>query len=63
MPVGVYTTNNAEACQYIAENSDCEVAVVENNLQLKKYLISWEKLPKLKCVVLYNDKIPADIPI
>ena len=34
LPVGVYTTNEADACQYVAENSDCEVAVVENELHL-----------------------------
>ena len=30
MPVGVYTTNNAEACKYVAEHSDCEFIVAEN---------------------------------
>lgn len=27
---GVYTTNNPEACQYVAETSGAEVIVVEN---------------------------------
>ncbi len=30
LPVGLYTTNNAEACFYIANHSECEVVVVEN---------------------------------
>lgn len=38
MPVGVYTTNGAEACHYVAEHSDAEVIVVENNTHLDKYL-------------------------
>ena len=32
MPVGVYTTNNDEACLYVADNSDCEMVVVEDNI-------------------------------
>jgi long-chain-fatty-acid--CoA ligase ACSBG len=32
MPVGVYTTNNDEACYYVADNSDCELVVVEDNI-------------------------------
>ena len=38
MPVGVYTTNRADACQYVAEHSDAEVVVVENAEHLEKYL-------------------------
>jgi long-chain-fatty-acid--CoA ligase ACSBG len=30
MPVGIYTTNNAEACQYVSSHSDAELIVVEN---------------------------------
>ena len=32
MPVGVYTTNNPDACWYVADHSDCEVVVVENKI-------------------------------
>ncbi len=38
MPVGVYTTNGPDACQYVAEHSNAEVVVVENIIHLKKYL-------------------------
>ncbi len=55
LPVGIYTTNNAEACHYVAEHSDCEVAVLENKEQLNKFLSIWSKLPMLKYIVLYND--------
>ena len=32
MPVGVYTTNNPEACLYAAEHSDWEIVIVENKI-------------------------------
>jgi hypothetical protein len=35
---GIYTTNEPEACHYIAEHSDSRVAVVENEQQLEKFL-------------------------
>ncbi|EGR28339.1 hypothetical protein IMG5_177990 [Ichthyophthirius multifiliis] len=54
LPVGVYTTNQAEACQYVAENSDCEVAVVENEQNLQKYLKVIDRLPQLKHIIVYS---------
>lgn len=62
MPVGVYTTNGPDACQYVAENSDAEVIVLENKVHLDKYLKVWNKLPLLKYIVIYNDKVPSDLP-
>lgn len=62
MPVGVYTTNGAEACHYVAEHSDAEVIVVENNTHLDKYLAIWDRLPLLKYVIVYADKIPTNLP-
>ena len=47
--------NQAEACFYISDHSDCELVVVENEEQLKKYLSIWDRLPKLKAIVVYND--------
>jgi len=55
LPVGVYTTNSPEACQYVAENSDCSLVVVENNEQLEKYLAQLQNLPKLKKIVVIKD--------
>lgn len=62
MPVGVYTTNGPDACQYVAEHSDAEVIVVENKIHLEKYLQIWNKLPMLKYVIMYADKIPENLP-
>lgn len=36
--MGIYTTNSAEACQYVAENCQANILVVENNKQLQKIL-------------------------
>jgi long-subunit acyl-CoA synthetase (AMP-forming) len=46
--VGIYTTNNVEACKYITEHSEAEVVVVENKKQLEKFLQISHELPKLK---------------
>jgi long-chain-fatty-acid--CoA ligase ACSBG len=52
MPVGVYTTNGAEACHYVAEHSDAEVIVVENNTHLDKYLaVKIKKKNKLNKII------------
>ncbi|XP_030833090.1 long-chain-fatty-acid--CoA ligase ACSBG2 isoform X2 [Strongylocentrotus purpuratus] len=52
--VGVYTTNSAEACQYVAGNCKANVIVVENSKQLQKILKVWDQLPHLKAVVQYT---------
>jgi long-chain-fatty-acid--CoA ligase ACSBG len=62
LPVGVYTTNGPEACQYVSSHSDAEVVVVENKEHLEKYLKVWDELPLLKYVIVYDDKIPENLP-
>ena len=54
IPVGVYTTNGPEACHYIAEHSLAELIVVQNEEHLRKYLLIWDRLPKLKAIVVYS---------
>ena len=51
--VGVYTTNEAEACGYIAKHSECAVAIVDNERQLAKYLAAASTVPTLKAIVMY----------
>jgi len=64
LPVGIYTTNSSEACYYISDHSEAEVLVAENCTQLDKYLEIWDKLPRLKYIVIYNDKIDYEnIPL
>lgn len=64
--VGIYTTNNTEACKYITEHSEAEVVVVENRKQLEKYLKISHELPHLKALVLWEGTakdMEARVPI
>ncbi len=38
LATGIYTTNNPEACQYVAHNCKANVIVVEDQTQLDKIL-------------------------
>lgn len=62
---GVYTTSSAEACMYIAQDSEVELLVVEDNMQLRKYVGGFtdketgeqkniNNLPHLKAVAMYR---------
>ena len=62
LPVGIYTTNNADSCKYITSHSDCELVIAENRIQLNKYLKIWSDLPKLKYIIVYDDSIPDNLP-
>jgi long-subunit acyl-CoA synthetase (AMP-forming) len=35
---GIYTTNSADACEYILKDSGARIAVVEDEIQLEKFL-------------------------
>lgn len=58
---GIYTTNSAEQIQYICENSESQVMVCENTKQLLKVLAVKHKLPELKAIIVYNNKIECDV--
>lgn len=62
LPVGLYTTNNPEACKYVTLHSEAELIVVEDKIQLKKYLKIWKDLPKVRYILIYNDVLPKDLP-
>lgn len=53
---GVYTTNAADACQYVAENSEAEIIVVEDKNQMKKYDSVIDKLKNVKAFVMWEEK-------
>lgn len=55
--VGIYTTNNPEACAYVLESCEANVCVVENNVQLQKVLKVWNQLPHLKAIVQYHGEV------
>ncbi len=50
--VPIYQTNSPDECQYVLENSDARVVVVENDEQLEKVRQVRDSLPKLEQVIL-----------
>lgn len=54
---GIYTTNNPETCQYIANDSKANIVIVENDMQLQKFLKIRKDLPHLKAIVQYKGKL------
>jgi long-chain acyl-CoA synthetase len=49
--VPIYQTNSPEECQYVLENSDAKVVIVEDNEQLEKIRAVRDELPLLEHVV------------
>jgi long-chain acyl-CoA synthetase len=49
--VPIYQTNSPEECQYVLENSDAKVVVVEDDEQMEKIRAVREQLPLLEHVV------------
>jgi long-chain acyl-CoA synthetase len=49
--VPIYQTNSPEECQYVLDNSDSKVVVVEDEEQLEKIRSVRDSLPKLETVV------------
>ncbi|KAM4708327.1 long-chain-fatty-acid--CoA ligase ACSBG2 isoform 1-T1 [Discoglossus pictus] len=60
--VGIYTTNSAEACHYVAENCEANIIVVENHKQLQKILQVQDQLPNLKAIIQYRDELKEKRP-
>ena len=50
--VGIYSPNHADACHYIAQDSDAKLAVCNGQEQLRKYLRTEDGVPTL---VLYGE--------
>ena len=51
---GIYTTNNPEQCQYIADHCKARVIVVEGQKQLDKILEVRSSLKELVAIVVYG---------
>jgi len=49
--VPIYQTNSPEECQYVLENSDAKVVVVEDDEQIEKIRAVRDRLPLLEHVV------------
>ena len=56
LAAGIYTTNSAEACLHCAINSQANIIVVENRVQLDKILEVKDRIPSLKAIVQYTGK-------
>ncbi|XP_060572293.1 LOW QUALITY PROTEIN: long-chain-fatty-acid--CoA ligase ACSBG2-like [Ruditapes philippinarum] len=54
---GIYTTNTPEACQYVLEDCQANIVVVENHMQLQKIIKVWDKLPHLKAIIQYTGEV------
>jgi long-chain acyl-CoA synthetase len=50
--VPIYQTNSPEECQYVLENSDAKVVIVEDSEQLDKVRQVRDRCPKLEHVIL-----------
>lgn len=53
---GIYTTNSAEACEFILKDSGSEIVVVENKDQLEKILKCKDKC-NLKSIIQYKGEV------
>ncbi|MEP6495427.1 MAG: AMP-binding protein [bacterium] len=51
IPAGIYTTNTAEQCQYVARHCAARIAFVENAEQLAKFRAVRHQLPDLRAIV------------
>ena len=52
--VPIYQTNSAEECEYVLENSDARLVIVEDEEQLAKIRAVRDRLPKLEQVVIMD---------
>lgn len=59
--VGIYTTNNEEACKYVLEHSESVICVCQSGKQFTKILSLRDHLPLLKAIVVYWHE--EDLPV
>ena len=60
VPAGIYTTSSPEQSAYIAGHCEAQVAVVEDDEQLAKFLEVRGELPALKAIVMMRGSSAAD---
>lgn len=56
VPVGIYTTNSKDVCEYIVKHSETRVVIAENRELAKKYFDLLES-GDLWRIVLYSDEV------
>lgn len=57
---GVYSTNNADACQYQSQHSECQAVIVETLAQFEQYVGILPSLPRVKALVVWGEKSLPD---
>ena len=60
--VGIYSTNSPEACHYVADDSEANICVVENDAQLQKILQVRDRLPHLRAIIQYRGQLSKRYP-
>jgi long-chain acyl-CoA synthetase len=60
IPAGIYTTNTAEQCEYVARHCAARIAFVEDAEQLAKFREIRERLPSLVAVVVMREEPDGD---
>ncbi len=54
VPAGIYITNTAEQCRYIAHHCEARIAVLENTEYLERFLEIRADLPHLEAIVVMD---------
>lgn len=54
IPIGVYTSNNQQVCEYLVDHSDSRIVIAENDECIKKYLNALEN-KKIDYIIVYGD--------
>ena len=57
---GIYATNSAEACQFIADDSETNILVVEDEKQVDKMMTVRAELKDVKAIVQYTGEPTRD---
>lgn len=57
---GIYTTNKADACQYVANHARAQIIVAEDQAQVAKIMSVKDELPHLKHIIQYRGEVSAD---
>lgn len=60
VPAGIYATNSAEQCAYIAHHCEARVAFVDDASQLAKFRAVRDQLPHLRAIVLMRGEPDGD---
>lgn len=60
IPAGIYGTNNADGCWFVAHHSKAKIIFVDTKARLNTILSVRDKLPELKKIVMWEDTLFHD---